>query len=169
MINSAPRQPNKYHQGLFVPKNKDKLIKANSYGGIYYRSSLENKIMIWLDSNDNILKWSAENLSIPYKKTEYNGVSKSLETTTHTYYPDIYYELKKSDGSISKVVAEIKPSSETCEPKLPQNATAKQLKNFEYSLKMWNKNLSKWKYMIEYCERKGFDFIIITEKHLSKI
>lgn len=43
MINSAPRQNKKYNQGLFVPKNKDKVIKLNSQGGLYYRSSLEKK------------------------------------------------------------------------------------------------------------------------------
>lgn len=124
--------------------------------------------MIYLDINNNIISWGAENLAIPYQKTDYNENTKILETTKHTYYPDFYYELRRSDGSISRVVAEVKPSSETSEPKLHTNPTAKQLKNFEYALKMWNKNLSKWKYMIEYCQRKGFDFIIITEEHLGK-
>lgn len=168
MINSAPSQPGKYKQGLFTPVNKNKLIKTNSHGGVYYRSGLEQKMMIYLDQNDNIKSWGAEHLRIPYEKTEFNSKSGELETTTHSYFPDFYYELKRSDGNVSRVVAEVKPSSETIEPKLPEKATAKQLKNFEYSLKMWNKNLSKWKYMIEYCERKGFEFIIITEKHLSR-
>ena len=75
--------------------------------------------------------------------------------------------MRKADGSISKVVAEVKPYSETVEPVLKSNPTAKQMKNFEYALKMYNKNLSKWTYMIEYCQRKGFEFIIITEKLLS--
>ena len=61
----------------------------------------------------------------------------------------------------------VKPYSETIEPKLSGNPTSKQMKNFEYALKMYNKNLSKWTYMIEYCERKGFEFIIITEKILG--
>lgn len=168
MINSAPRQPSKYKQGLYTPKNKNKLIKANSQGGVYYRSGLEHKMMIYLDSNDNIISWGAEHLRIPYEKTEWNSNKQGLETTSHGYYPDFYYELLRSDGSVSKVVAEVKSSNETSEPKLPITPTAKQLKNFEYALKMWNKNLSKWKYMIEYCQRKGFEFIIITEKNLSK-
>lgn len=168
MLNSAPRQPGKYKQGLYTPKNKEKLIKANSYGGVFYRSGLEHKMMIYLDSNESVKVWGAEHLRIPYEKTEYNSKTKEMETTSHGYYPDFYYELSRSDGSVSRVVAEVKASNETVEPKLPIKPTAKQLKNFEYALKMWNKNLSKWKYMIEYCERKGFEFIIITEKHLSK-
>jgi hypothetical protein len=168
MINSAPTQGGKYKQGLYTPKNKDKLIKANSYGGVYYRSGLEQKMMIYLDLNDNIRVWGAEYLKVPYKKSEYNNSTHDLETTEHTYFPDFYYELIRYDGSISKVVAEVKPSSEVKIPELPQNATAKQLKNFEYSLKMYNKNISKWTYMIEYCERKGFEFVIITEQHLAR-
>jgi hypothetical protein len=167
MLNSAPKQNDRYRQGLFIPKNRDKLIKANSKGGVYYRSGLEHKMMIYLDNNESIKVWSSEYIKIPYEKTEWVNETKMWETSQHTYYPDFYYELVRSDGGISKVVAEVKPSSETREPKLPNNPTAKQLKNFEYALKMWNKNLSKWKYMIEWCERKGFEFIIITEERLK--
>jgi hypothetical protein len=167
MLNIAPRSGGLYKQGLFIPKNKEKLIKANSKGGVYYRSSLEHKMMIYLDNNENIKFWSSEYIKIPYEKTEYVNEKETWETTKHTYYPDFYYELVRSDGSIAKVVAEVKHSSETKEPKIPHNPTAKQLKNFEYALKMWNKNLSKWKYMIEWCERKGFEFIIITEERLK--
>lgn len=167
MLNSAPRSGGLYKQGLFVPKNKEKLIKANSQGGVYYRSGLEHKMMIYLDNNENIRSWSSEYIKIPYEKTEYVNETQMWETTKHTYYPDFYYELVRSDGTVTKVVAEVKPSSETREPKIPQNPTAKQLKNLEYAIKMWNKNLSKWKYMIEWCERKGFEFIIITEERLK--
>ncbi len=151
MINSAPRSQGKYKQGLFIPKNKEKLIKANSQGGVYYRSGLEHKMMIYLDNNEKIVSWGAEHLKIPYEKTEWDRDNQGFKTTEHNYYPDFYYELMRSDGTISRVVAEVKPTSEATEPKLPTNPSAKQLKNFEYALKMWNKNLSKWKYMIEYC------------------
>lgn len=167
MLNSAPKQPTKYKQGLFMPKNKEKIIKLNSQGGLYYRSGLEHKMMVYLDNNPNIIFWGAEHLRVPYQKTEWISERQEFRTTEHSYYPDFYYELKKENGEISRVVAEVKPSSETKEPKLNEKPTTKQLKNFEYSLKMYNKNLSKWKYMIEYCERKGFQFIIITEQHLG--
>ena len=36
MLNSAPNKPNKYKQGLFIPKNKDKAIKLNSQGGFFF-------------------------------------------------------------------------------------------------------------------------------------
>ena len=168
MLNSAPRQSKKYHQGLYVPKDKSKVIKLNTQGGLFYRSGLEQKMMVYLDNNSNIIFWGAEHLRIPYVKTEWVSEKQEFVTSEHSYYPDFYYELKKSDSTISKVVAEVKPHAETLEPKLATNPTSKQLKNFEYALKMYNKNLSKWKYMIEYCQRKGFEFIIITEQHLGQ-
>jgi 16S rRNA G527 N7-methylase RsmG len=124
-------------------------------------------MMIYLDLNQKILRWCSEYIKIPYEKTEWNSSRQDFETTQHTYYPDFYYELERADGTISRVVAEVKPQSETIEPVIRENMTAKQLKNLEYSLKTYNKNLQKWKYMVEYCKRKGFDFIIITEKHLG--
>ena len=57
MINNAPRQPGKYHQGLYVPQNKNKLMKANEKGGVYYRSSWEKKVCIYLDMNYSIVRW----------------------------------------------------------------------------------------------------------------
>lgn len=168
MINQAPNN-SKYHQGIFYPQNKDKVIKLNSKGGLYYRSSLEKKMMVYLDINDKIKVWGAENLKIPYSKTEFHNESQQLRTTEHIYYPDFYYEISKEDGAVEKVVAEVKSYSETIEPKLQKNPTAKQLKNFEYALKMWNKNLSKWEYMIDWCNRKGMKFIIITEQILGRI
>lgn len=166
MINQAPNN-SKYHQGIFYPKNKDKVIKLNALGGLYYRSSLEKKMMVYLDINEKIKFWGAEHLKIPYQKTEYHKESQDFRTTEHIYYPDFYYELIRDDGTILRTVAEVKPYSETIEPRLAQNPTAKQMKNFEYALKMWNKNLSKWQYMIDWCEKKDMKFVIITEKLLG--
>jgi hypothetical protein len=44
----------------------------------------------------------------------------------------------------------------------------KKLKNFEYDLKMAYKNKNKWETMINWCNKKGYEFIIITEQHLKK-
>jgi len=168
MINNAPRQPGKYHQGLYVPQNKNKLMKANEKGGVYYRSSWEKKVCIYLDMNDSIVRWGCEFIEIPYMLTE---VKNSIPTTTkHRYYPDFYYELKNSDGSIKKVIVEIKPKVETLPPKqLKNGATRKQLQSFEYAIKMWNKNLSKWQTTIAYCKSKGIEFVIITEDFINRL
>ena len=45
MINSKPNN-SKYHGGNFIPTNKDKVLKLNTQGGVYYRSSWEQKILV---------------------------------------------------------------------------------------------------------------------------
>ena len=120
--------------------------------------------MVYFDENTNIIRWNPEIIKIPYIKNAWNNELLEMKLSEHLYYPDFYYELKRSDGSISRVVAEVKPYAETKPPKLNPNPTPKQLKNFEYSLKEYSKNLDKWKFCIEWCKMKGFDFIIVTEQ-----
>jgi hypothetical protein len=172
MLNSKPNN-SKYNQGNYIPLDKDKVLKLNTQGGVYFRSSWEKKIMTWLDNNKSITKWGAECIRIPYQMTHFdNGDARIKE---HCYYPDFYYEMKMSDGSKKYVVVEVKPMKEVKmvqdlnEGKLnvPQNGI-KKLKNFEYDLKMAYKNQKKWETMINWCSKKGFEFIIITENHLNK-
>jgi hypothetical protein len=131
--------------------------------------------MTWLDANDKIVKWGAECITIPYQMTHFdNG---DINVKSHNYYPDFYYEIKGENGFNKKVVAEVKPMKEYLmvvnlqEKKLEMPDSSKglkKLKNFEYDLKMAQKNREKWNTMIKYCDKKGWDFIIITEDHLKK-
>jgi hypothetical protein len=173
MLNSKPNN-SKYHGGNYVPKNRDKVIKLNTQGGVYYRSSWEKKIMYWLDNKKEIIKWGAECLRIPYQMTHFdNG---DMRVKEHSYYPDFYYEMRNKDGVLKQVVVEVKPMKEykmvqlLKEGKLevPEKGI-KKLKSFEYDLKMAYKNKNKWETMIRWCDKKGYDFIIITEEHLKKL
>lgn len=40
MLNSVPNN-DKYNQGNYVPKNKDKVLKLNAKGGVFFRSGWE--------------------------------------------------------------------------------------------------------------------------------
>jgi hypothetical protein len=172
MINAKPNNSN-YNQGNYIPKHKDKVLKLNSYGGVFFRSSWEKKIMTWLDHNDRITLWGAECLKIPYQMTHFTGGDTKVKE--HSYYPDFYYEMKIDELTTKKVVVEVKPMKEynmvlaLSEGRLqvPENR-GKKLKNFEYDLKMAYKNKQKWDTMISWCEKKGYEFIIITEDHLKK-
>lgn len=170
MLNSKPNNK-KYHQGNYRPKNRDKIVKMNSEGGVYFRSGLEQRFMVYLDMNDNVKKWGAECLKISYQKM--NPSSGALKQ--HTYYPDFYYELRGSDGVLKQVVVEVKPMKEYItvqmlmenKLKVPESGL-KKLRNFEYDLKMAHTNRSKWEAMIKWCDKKGYKFIIITEDHLKQ-
>ena len=175
MLNSKPNNPSKYDQGNYIPKFKNKIIKLNNQGGIYYRSSWEKKkIMTWLDYNKDVIMWGAECIRVPYKvNTISNG---DMKIKSHSYFPDFYYEMKQQDGSIKKVVVEVKPQKDYEDALLfdqgkfsvKEGLTLKKLKNLEYRFKTAQKNSEKWKTMIEYCKKKGYHFIIITENHLKK-
>jgi hypothetical protein len=164
----------RFHQGVYIPKNKDKVVKLNSQGGLVYRSSWEKTFMIWLDNKTDITRWGAECISIPYQKTHYFG--EDLKIKTHTYYSDFYYEQTRPDGTKRRVVVEVKPLKEfnmviaLQEGRLTvPDDNMKKLKNFEYDLKMAYTNQQKWNTMIEWCKIKGYEFIIITEDHIKKM
>lgn len=175
MINNAPNNPKgnngktRYKQGNFIPENKDKVVKLNSQGGIYYRSGFEYKVYKYMDLNPKIIRWGAEFISIPYTKRtpkKDNG-DMFIKESSHRYFPDVYYEILKDGNKVDKVIAEIKPYSETQPPKVPTRATKKQLENFEYSMNMYNANLFKWDAAINYCENRELRFVIITEQYLK--
>jgi len=173
MLNSKPGS-SKYRNGNFIPKNKDKVIKLNTQGGLYYRSSWELRIMTWLDNNSDICKWGAECMRIPYQMTHLTDGD--LKVKEHTYFPDFYYEIRLPDGNTRQVVAEVKPQKDYDDAlmfsegkfSIPPNITLKKLQSLEYRFKMAQKNKNKWETMIKWCDKKGYNFIVITENHLKK-
>ena len=172
MINAKPNNKN-YHQGNYIPQNKDKVLKLNTQGGVYYRSSWEQKIMLWLDMKSEVFQWGAECLEIPYQMTHFDNGDMKLKS--HRYYPDFFYRMRLSDGTLKEVVVEVKPMKEykmvqdlnEGRMTIPEKGGVKKLKSFEYDLKMAYQNKMKWETMINWCNKKGYDFIIITEQHLK--
>lgn len=168
MINKKPVKSSMYYNGNYIPINKNKVIKLNPEGGLYYRSLLELKVMTYLDINPNIIKWGAEFMEIPYKLTERNEQG-MLITSEHRYYPDIYYKQQLDDGTINEVFAEIKPLEQVNKPKLKDNPTRKQIEKFKNDMTIWHTNMSKWKYAINWCSKKGIEFVIMTETYINKL
>lgn len=161
MINNRPQMSDKYHQGLYVPKNMQKVIKLNDKGGIYYRSGYELRVLNYLDHNPEVVKWGCEIIEIQY----YDNEGKP-----HRYYPDFYVEMRTSDPNVYKrMVLEVKPYKETQPPIVPKNANAKALESFEYQIKLYTKNIQKWNRSVEYCKARDLEFFLVTEKHLNKI
>jgi hypothetical protein len=132
---------------------------------VIYRSSWEHAFCKFCDLNDKVRRWSAESLQIPYQITNNIG-----QTETHRYYPDFYLEMVANNDKekYERLVIEIKPKSETEPPNQPKTHTLKMLENYEYSLITYKKNLHKWAYTKEWCERRNIKFIIITEIDLKK-
>ena len=80
--------------------------------------------MVYCDRSDNILEWGSEEIIIPYRSP--------LDGKVHRYFPDFYVKVKQANGSIKKMIIEVKPKHE-CAPPKPQkrewpNNTKKTLK-----------------------------------------
>ena len=153
---AKPNKNEKYSQGKYNLINQIKYLGDPTT--IWFRSSWEYKLYFYLDNEPRVLKWNVEGTTIPYEMMENN------KWKTMRYYPDAYCEIQRLDGSIRKTLLEIKPFAETQPPVYPKKVTAKSLENHEYRMKMFLKNLNKWKAAKIFCDKRGIDFHLMTEK-----
>lgn len=136
-------------KGRFKPKN------PNKYKGdptnIVYRSGWELKLMGYLDAHEEVVQWASEEFCIPYRSPVDNKV--------HRYFPDFW--VKKNDGSV--LVIEVKPAVQAAPPKQPSRLTRRYVSEvFEYG-----KNQAKWAAAKNYCDDRGWQFVVMTEKELG--
>lgn len=142
----------KYYQGKYTPKRPEK------YDGdptqIFYRSSWELKFFNWCDLTESVLKWSSEEIVIPYQCP--------TDNRWHRYFPDAKIQVKTRTG-IKTYLVEIKPDKQTRPPETPKRKT----KQYLNEVMTWGKNQAKWEYAREYCKDRGIEFVILTEKELG--
>jgi len=139
----------KWRQGIFTPKNQDKFIGSKAV----YRSGLELKFFRFCDDNPNVLEWGSENIIVPYISP--------LDNRAHRYYVDNYIAIKEG-SEVVKYLVEIKPSKQT----KPPTTKYRKRQHLIYEQKQYVINQAKWKAAKEFCRKKGFTFIILTEKEL---
>ena len=139
----------KWRQGVFVPKNPNKFIGSKAI----YRSGLELKFFRFCDDNKNVKKWGSENVIVPYMSP--------LDNRGHKYYVDNYIEILEGNKLI-KYLVEIKHSRETTPPKTKY----RNRRHLLYEQKTFITNQAKWKAAREYSKKRGYKFIILTEKEL---
>lgn len=143
----------KYTQGIFKPKNPEKY--KGDVNNIIYRSSWELKVLMTLDIDPNVIKYSSEEIVIPYRcKTD---------NKPHRYFTDFWVKRKYQDGTIKEFIIEVKPFSQTQPPKKQQKIT----KRYIHEVKTYAKNVSKWEAAQEFCSKRGWIFEIISEKQLG--
>jgi hypothetical protein len=147
------KRTSKFKQGIFKPRNPDKYTGSHP---ILYRSSYELQTMRWLDSNNNVLSWGSESVVIPYQNPLTGKVSR--------YFVDLNFTAKTNTGELKKYLIEVKPSAQLSPPP-PQKKFTKSLirRRSEYI-----KNRAKWQAAEQWCAKKGYQFMFITEKNLGK-
>lgn len=141
-----PTRNSRYQQGYINPKTCKKLFKGLEGTAIIYRSSYEKKLIGWFENSSQVENWGSECIRVPYLY---------IDEKTHYYYPD--YLVKKTNGEM--VLIEVKPHNQTQKPVVENT----------WAWEQWTKNMCKWKATKEMCDRRGWKFLILTEKTINKI
>jgi hypothetical protein len=141
------------YKGIFKPSRPEKYI--GDHKNIIYRSLWERKFMVYCDSNENIIKWSSEEIWIPYVSP--------IDNRVHKYFPDFYIKYKDTSQKIKESLIEIKPKRQVNSPEPKKRITQKQL----YEIKEYAKNQAKWKAAEEFCLDRRWQFRILTEDNLG--
>jgi hypothetical protein len=143
----------KFIQGVFKPRNPTKYI---GHGDPIYRSGWELKFFRWADMNENILAWGSENVIVPYISP--------LDQKVHRYFVDNFVIFKDKDGNKNKFLIEIKPSKQVERPTV---SNRKKKSTMIYEQTTWIINQAKWEAAKRWAEKKGYQFIVLTEKELG--
>lgn len=140
------------NKGRFRPKNPQK-YKGDATN-IIYRSTWEIKVMRYLDENPNIIWWGSEELPIPYLSP--------IDKKKHRYFPDFIAKIRKNDGKVMTYIIEVKPEKQTKPP-----TQKRKTKTFIQESMTYEVNKAKWYAAEEFCKDHGWQFLILTEKHLG--
>jgi len=106
--------------------------------------------MKYLDRQPEVLRWSSEEIIIPYRSP--------IDNRVHRYYPDFWVKTDQGESLI-----EIKPKKQTKPPK----SNPKHKRRYLKEVKTWGINEAKWKAAQEFCEHRGWKWQIITEDTLT--
>jgi len=129
----------------FLPKNKEKYI--GDVEAIVCRSLWERSVCKFFDENVSIIKWSSEEIAVPYLNP--------LDNKVHNYYPDFLVQFKTNEDTKTWLI-EVKPKKQTF---LKENCSKKEKIT-------WIINSAKWQAAENYCRKNNFEFKLITEKEI---
>ena len=136
----------------WTPKNIEKYM--GDHTNIICRSSWETKFFNWCDNNPSIVAYSSEETVVPYRC--------ATDNKPHRYFVDARMQVKQSNGTLKTYLIEIKPHAQTMAP-VP---TARKTKRFITESLTFMKNQSKWEAADRYAKDRGWEFMILTERHL---
>lgn len=141
------------YSGRFSPKNPTKYLGDPT--NIIYRSLWERRVMVHLDENPGVVKWSSEEIVIPYLSP--------VDKRWHRYFPDFYVQTKNKDGMLESRILEVKPKSQAVAPKARKKVT----KQYIQEVMTYGINEAKWKAATEYCKDRNWKFMVLTEDDLG--
>jgi len=159
LLNSMAKQKRSpYNQGIYKPIHPEKCMNSKKGGSIEYRSQLEFNYMYKVDRSKNVTSWGSEVVWVPY----YNPVKKKI----CQYWVDLLVD----HVTLGVIAIEIKPAKEIkaiMENKMPKATPKKKKSTLIYETKMFVINRAKWEAAKQYCNKRGWKFITISEKDLK--
>ena len=136
------------YKGKFRPQNYKKY--KGDHTKIIYRSGWELTFMKYLDRQPEVLRWSSEEIVIPYRSP--------IDNRLHRYFPDFWVKTVQGESLI-----EIKPKKQTRKPKAPLRMT----RTYKNALITYERNRRKWSTAYAWCIKRNMKFLILTEDHLK--
>lgn len=111
--------------------------------------------MNFLDLHESIIGWSSEEIIVPYHDP-------SQLNRPRRYFPDFFVEKRAKDGTVNKIMVEVKPYSQTKPPH-----AKRQTKHAIDEAAAYVRNQAKWDAAKKYCAERGWKFQILTEKQIG--
>jgi TnsA endonuclease N terminal len=136
-----------FRQGTYEVRNTDKYVGK---GKPRYRSGWEMTFMMFLDSNDNVINWASEPLSIPYRHP--------LTGKMTMYVPDFIITYKGPNNTRKTELIEIKPKN--------QSVVEAKMKDREKAVIAVN--YAKWDQAVKWARQNGITFRVITEQDIFR-
>ena len=134
-----------FRQGIYTVRNPGKYVGR---GTPRYRSGWEMTFMMFLDSNDNIVQWASESITIPYRNP--------ITGKQSMYVPDFFVTYRGRDNTTRAELIEIKPKKQSLiESKMSDRDRAIVAVNY-----------AKWASAQKWCQRNGLTFRVINEDQI---
>ena len=134
-----------FRQGIYTVRNPGKYVGK---GTPRYRSGWEMTFMMFLDSNDNIVQWASESITIPYRNP--------ITGKQSMYVPDFFVTYRGRDNTTRAELIEIKPKNQSLiESRMSDRDRAIVAVNY-----------AKWASAQKWCQRNGLTFRVINEDQI---
>ena len=131
-----------FRQGIYTVRNSGKYVGKREPR---YRSGWEMTFMMFLDSNDNIVNWASESISIPYRNP--------ITGKQSMYVPDFFVTYRGRDNTTRAELIEIKPKKQSLiESRMSDRDRAVVAVNY-----------AKWDAATKWARRNGLSFRVINE------
>ena len=139
------------YSGKYKPKNPAKYTGDSSK--VVYRSLWERHCFKWCDNNPQVLKWSSEEVVIPYLW--------DVDKRYHRYFVDLKIKFNNNETWL----IEIKPDKQTRQPVYQGRKTKRYIsESMDYV-----KNQNKWKAAERFAKERGWKFVVWTENTLERM